>query len=298
MTNVKFIEKLAKSIEDGSQKTLTENDTFQFGCTACGKCCFGQDILLNPTDVYLMVRSGFAKKAGIRTTADLFEKEYLRLIRGHSSRAPLCVIHVEEAGGPCPFLMPAIDVADESTVKKIAKHTKDGLQPSEIVERLGLKITRFLCGLHEDRSKPAVCKSSPLGRVYGKEGSRYIVVPPVPDCPGMKVETKQVVKDWIRDTKLDVQYRHSSWFHEFLMGHHDDFKRMSDEVVYLLGEILFDPDGVLMKSGVAPDGVPTATCENVDAYMEFLKGFAETYMKMIQKNDLHSAEDIKKFLGR
>jgi hypothetical protein len=296
MPEVKWLKEIAEGIESGKQKLLSEKDTFEFECTACGECCFGQDILLNPVDIYKMVHSDFAKKTGIKTTKDLFDMEFVHWFRGSVSRAPIARITVKEKGGPCPFLIPAIGIRDEVVVEKFQKLMREeNLGPGEAMDKLGLKIERFLCGLHADGSKPTVCKSSPLGRIYKPDGIAYIVAKPIPTCPGMEVKKTQVVGEWLKKMKLDDQYRHSPWFFDFISDSHELFKKMDDQSSMLIAQTLYNPDHIALVQGVSEDSVPTQVYD-VDEYVEFVRLEVEAMIGIFVKYQVSEAADLMKVI--
>ena len=88
-----------KSIVDNLDKiTVGLDDTFQFHCTMCGKCCTNrEDILLNPKDVY-----NLAKELHI-TTKDFFTT-YCETYIGDDSRFPIVRIQPRGAVKRCPLL--------------------------------------------------------------------------------------------------------------------------------------------------------------------------------------------------
>jgi hypothetical protein len=80
-------EHLSKELEAGNIRFLQPQDSFEFGCAACGGCCFGLVVLLNPMDVYMMSRSKMAKNTyKVRWTHDLLTAGLVRLNRGPDSR--------------------------------------------------------------------------------------------------------------------------------------------------------------------------------------------------------------------
>lgn len=89
-----------KHIYDNMGMTLIGVDeTFQFGCNQCGKCCINrEDILCTPKDVFRI-----SKKLGISTYD--FIKRYCDTYLGDTTHMPVVRIVPHDAAGHCPLLV-------------------------------------------------------------------------------------------------------------------------------------------------------------------------------------------------
>lgn len=93
-----------KSIRDMSKdefenlKMLGLDDTFEFRCTACGRCCkHREDIILTPYDTYRL-----AEFFG-RTTQQILES-YCEVYEGRDSHFPVVHVLPVPPDNACPFL--------------------------------------------------------------------------------------------------------------------------------------------------------------------------------------------------
>lgn len=285
-------EHIAKGLADGSFKLFQSEDKFNFKCTACGQCCFGLDVLLNPMDVYMMSRSKMARNTyKVRWTHDLLEKGLVRLSRGPDSGYPVATIGFKETGPGkttyCPFLTP----------KNPDRHGMDllkGLSRAD-VWRYSQNGINFTCGLHEEGLKPVICRLSPLGRAYekpeeGKERTVKYFWQPIQGCPGVKSENEWVLKDYLEKAQIDRITPYSAWFYNFIEEHHVEAKAMDEESSMKLGFVLYNLDCVFlgMKSeeeieeALAKGDVPSQKFDEGD-YFETVKGLAEAFFKMYAK---------------
>lgn len=74
------------------------DDTFQFRCRACGKCCKHRvDVLLTPYDLFRIARFF------VRTPQDIVER-YCKVIAGTDSHIPIVNIKAVPPDNACPFL--------------------------------------------------------------------------------------------------------------------------------------------------------------------------------------------------
>ncbi|MCL2393013.1 MAG: YkgJ family cysteine cluster protein [Oscillospiraceae bacterium] len=74
------------------------DDTFQFKCLECGKCCrHREDLLLNSRDLF-----NVAKKLGISTEQAL--EQYCETYIGRDSKVPVARLKPQGAGRVCPLL--------------------------------------------------------------------------------------------------------------------------------------------------------------------------------------------------
>lgn len=80
------------------QMTVSLDDTFQFHCTQCGKCCIHrEDILLSPYDLYKIARE-------LRMEPIEVCKRYCETYIGNHSRMPIVRLMPQGAVQRCPFL--------------------------------------------------------------------------------------------------------------------------------------------------------------------------------------------------
>ena len=196
--NTEQLERLYKDVQQGKVPFLAQKDNLKWsGCTMCGRCCFDIDILLNPYDILKLRRH-----LGC-TTSDLIERGLVEIFPGGNSGLPLAMItfhKVDEETSLCPFAAPVVDGAKlRELAKGKDKLTIEDLEVVRIPKRLA-------CGVYPAR--PAVCRSSPLGRmsIRSKEGDdtrNLFYQPPIPSCPACQGEGQVKVAKWIEDN--DVQ---------------------------------------------------------------------------------------------
>lgn len=80
------------------ENSVTEEDTFLFGCTQCGECCRNRhDILLSPYDLFRI--AGFLKE----NISSVIEK-YCEVYIGQDSRLPVVRAKPKIHQAVCPFL--------------------------------------------------------------------------------------------------------------------------------------------------------------------------------------------------
>lgn len=80
------------------KKELKPDDTFEFQCNQCGKCCKNrEDILLTPYDIYR------ASRYLNLETKDFFDK-YCETFLGHTSKLPVVRLRPKYHEKACPLL--------------------------------------------------------------------------------------------------------------------------------------------------------------------------------------------------
>ena len=78
--------------------TIGIDETFQFHCTKCGKCCLDrEDILLNPRDMYKIAHY-------LKIPPHEVLKKYCETYIGNSSRVPIVRLKPIGKRRRCPFL--------------------------------------------------------------------------------------------------------------------------------------------------------------------------------------------------
>jgi len=162
MNNDKMIEEKLKNND-----FLTKKSKIKFNCTACGDCCYNQDIILTPIDILRLRRE-------LQTTTDeLLRKNIISIHIGPNSKLPVCVLKFPGVQTPtgnlsmCPFLKPEfndeileiqkLDISLEEKKEKVAELVK-----KKILEGKAKRI----CSIYKNR--PTVCRLYPLGRVTEK----------------------------------------------------------------------------------------------------------------------------------
>lgn len=121
------LKKAKEILNDLDLEAIGADDTFDFKCQQCGRCCMDRtDIILNPFDVY-----NGAKYLGI--TPEDFLAKYTKPVLGGVSKIPIIVLNCDDRGW-CPLL--EFDV-------------KDG--------------GKFKCSINP--AKPGACANHPLGIV-------------------------------------------------------------------------------------------------------------------------------------
>jgi len=193
------------------KKQLKPNDTFQFKCTACGKCCWNIDVLINCYDM-IRIRNGLKL-----STKEIFEKNYINFYLGPSSGLPVVTLNFLKMGESkfthCPFLKPIIKT--DKILKKIKEKAKGDLKemnrllsfiktnPEESHKILGkLEIDSWLCSIHKNR--PIICRLYPCGRIQKidtktKEKKEMFMLQEDQKgfCPGFKEKETTTLKNYL-----------------------------------------------------------------------------------------------------
>lgn len=293
--NKEMRQELVDKMEAGTLKMLKSEDKFKFDCTACGQCCLDIAVLVNPMDTYMMARSKMARNTyGVRWTHDLLSKRLVEAYRGPDSRIPIATIKFKKAarGGTsyCPFLMPARSDQHDMSVL-------DGMNRSQAYALSVLKGVKFVCGLHEEKLKPIICRLSPLGRAYrseseGKPSRLDVFWQPIAGCPGVKSDREQVVSKYMDRAGIPSIQRYSQWWFDFAAGEaRGTVAKMDDDDCAKLGAILFDLDWVLLglpgteaevEDVLAAGEAPSQKLEP-DEYFEVMTGMAAKFIELWQK---------------
>jgi len=290
-------EHLAKELEAGNVRFLKSEDSFEFGCTACGGCCFGLTVLLNPMDVYMMSRSKMARNTyRVRWTHDLLTAGLVHLNRGPESRFPIATIEFRPTGkrgtDRCPFLIPKcpdrhdLSLLNGLDIGGVRRYTSNGVH--------------FVCGLHEEGLKPAICRLSPLGRTYEltedkKElNPRYIWYPATGACPGVRNKKPWTLEQYLRESRLDVVSRYSQWWYGLTRSRQEEVKAMDEETCIKFGLILYDLDFIFMgvsgleekamEAALAAGDVPSRKLDE-GAYFEALKSMVDSFFAALDKRE-------------
>ena len=201
------LERFCGDVAQGRVPLLTLKDEFQWsGCTMCGLCCFGTDTVLSPYDI-LRIR----RHLGC-TTSDLIQRGLVEVFAGGSSGLPLAMIalrKLDNGGKVCPFLQPVVDG------QKSRERTKGKGEPSPEDVKAARTPKRLACGVYPAR--PAVCRSSPLGRltVLSKraEDTKHVFChPPTASCRAIQGEGRVRVADWIKDNGVQPYWDASERF--------------------------------------------------------------------------------------
>lgn len=225
---IEDLERLTRDLEAGKTPVLGPEDTFTFVCDMCGRCCANTDILLSSYDLVRLRRH-----LGC-TTTDLIRKGLVEVFPGGRSRLPLAMISFRPIGKDltvCPFLAHVVD-RDRLELRLGArkKPTLEDLEACRVPDRMA-------CAVHPAR--PAVCRSSPLGRVTtfdpeaGKEPARaeqkVILVSPGPYCQGMKAAARVTVEEWLERNGVLPYWQASQGFQDLSVLMVDKGLRLPDE---------------------------------------------------------------------
>ena len=90
--------RLQKIYEDMENNTLGIDDTFQFKCRTCGKCCKNRhDIILTTRDLHNIARS-------LGRSMQYIVEQYCHVYIGHSSRIPIVRLKPTGPEQTCPLL--------------------------------------------------------------------------------------------------------------------------------------------------------------------------------------------------
>lgn len=90
--------RLVKIMEDYDKIRIGPDESFQFHCDCCGKCCINrEDILLNPFDVYRMAKA-------LNITAQEVAENYCDVYLGDTSKLPILRLRPRGSIKRCPFL--------------------------------------------------------------------------------------------------------------------------------------------------------------------------------------------------
>lgn len=162
-----ILKKARETLNDLDLELIGANDTFDFKCQQCGRCCMDRtDIILNPFDVY-----NGAKYLGI--TPKEFLIKYTKPTTGGTSKIPMIVLACDDRGW-CPLL--------EFDIKGGGK---------------------FKCGINP--AKPGACANHPVGvvRENRKQTNDISIVNyqfiKVSQCDNSKGHNNpNVVKEWCK----------------------------------------------------------------------------------------------------
>lgn len=183
------LKKIVDNISSGEFKTLGENDTFEFGCIVCGKCCTDRnDIVLNPIDLHRI------SKLLNMDTHSVIDK-YCEFILGSDTKFPLLRAKFDlgvvygKMTNVCPFL------------KRNEHSSKES----------------YICSIH--KAKPYSCAIYPLGRVTNYDNktneitTSYFLQPV--NCEGSRNKVPHRVSKWINEFDLKEHEKLSSGYIEF-----------------------------------------------------------------------------------
>ncbi|MBN2531518.1 MAG: hypothetical protein JXB88_01435 [Spirochaetales bacterium] len=151
-------------------------DQYFFSCMMCGECCTGKtDIYLNLYDLYKLCN--YLK---VDYTGDLFERGLVKpAIIENGSWIPRIQFR-KKPFSFCPFL---INNMDEN-----------------------FKLECY-CRLHS-YFKPLACRMAPVGRIIdcSAEETRYVLISPAAECPGMKSLDLCKIADLENELKHELEY--------------------------------------------------------------------------------------------
>lgn len=91
-------QRLQEIMEHYDEMLIGVDDTFQFGCDQCGKCCINrEDILLNPKDIFNIARE-------LSLTPEEVVEKYCETYLGDTSRIPIVRLKPRGSIKRCPLL--------------------------------------------------------------------------------------------------------------------------------------------------------------------------------------------------
>jgi Fe-S-cluster containining protein len=247
--NKKAAQKLIKEIKMGKHRKLGMSDVFQFECTACGKCCFNNEVLLN---CYDLIRLRHALKA---STNQILQEGLISFHVGPNSGLPVCTLNFQNLSPKftkCPFLSPAIG---KEAIKSKSEFKR--------VLALGAEIEKWLCSVHKDR--PLACRFYPCGRIKsindktGKVEETFILQNVGDFCPGFKQPKKQSLRRYLNESEFQHYDDGSAKFASlvemvvksgFFVGTKDNKKKggpepllkIDSKVFFILANIMYNFD--------------------------------------------------------
>ncbi len=240
--------KILENLNIENYRVLKMNDTFKFECTACGKCCFNNVVMLN---CYDMVRL----RNGLRSsTTKILQERLLSFSIGPSSGLPVCTLqfqHLSSETSKCPFLSPAIRKS------KLNSRSKSEMKR---VLATGTKIEKWLCSVHKNR--PLACRFYPCGRIKNvdektnKIEETFFLQELSEFCPGFKKNKKQTLKKYLKDSEFGNYDKGSISFASlmkkiaeagfFIPTKDNDKKRAvlkaNSKIFFILGNIMYNFD--------------------------------------------------------
>lgn len=161
-------EEISKNLES---ITVGLDDTFQFHCTQCGKCCIQRtDIMLSPMDIFRMTIE-------LRMTPSDFFRKYCHMVIGTASRIPIVMLRPVGQDNRCPLLK-----NNKCTVHKV-KPAVCGMFP----------LGRYIAISPEDYGKKALDHSE----------VKYLLQPP--ECgDDSEIHT---VREWLGNFDISLEDR-------------------------------------------------------------------------------------------
>lgn len=260
MPDVEYMKRLAEKFERGEVPFLGANDTFEFACDQCGKCCRDrEDILLSPLDIFHL------SKATGKTGEEILEK-YGDCYIGPQSNLPVVRLKYREDGNghtTCYFL--------------------------------GQKDCKFYCRVHEH--KPTVCRTYPLGKMqsFKKEDEKVDFKPKYflqeddtsGNCSGLersrREHVQQTLVDWVGGKeKMEVADRCSEIFYSFTADYGKALKldRIKKKAFPVVLEMFFGMLGKMIYSDFDD-------CQDDEQFLkklEFNLGMALVLVKKTSEN--------------
>ncbi len=88
---------MSYDIEELMRNKLEMDDTFEFGCDTCGKCCHRDELLLSGYDIYSISKH-------LNKTMEEIIKENCFIYIGHDSKLPIVSVKPRVGDNSCRFL--------------------------------------------------------------------------------------------------------------------------------------------------------------------------------------------------
>ncbi len=223
---------IVEGIKSGAVDILEKDtDKFEFGCNACGECCFDMDIILHPDEILNIRDSKFVQETlEMRRTSDLVDAGFLNFSIGPDSGMPIATIKFQRVTAgmtKCPFLLPAMGV-----------ELKDGIPvPTPLLTDEGNP--KLMCAVHG--SHPNVCRSYPLGVIGDAENPDGYLLQKTCGCSSKKnSETKKwSVRDWFKEQESG----RDGWLYGILKQIRDHkLHESGNPILAFLVLLLYNPD--------------------------------------------------------
>jgi hypothetical protein len=211
----------------GEYAVTDDSPAYDHDCIRCGgRCCFNNDVIIGPHDIWRIVTGKDARALGIRTSHDLFRKSdrdglpLLNYYIGPESGMPVASINMRRLGEKatvCPFLAPVYMAGSEAETSSFDMESLKKLDTLKAED--GTPVG--LCAL--ENSKPTICRAYPLGRLGlsasdGKDPPKMGYVWTEGErCRKYRAEDgPMTVREYVSKWGLDGAYRQSDMTMEWM----------------------------------------------------------------------------------
>jgi hypothetical protein len=216
------------------------NDTFEFECGACGRCCGEFTIILTPYDIIRL------RRATGHDTDELVNRGIIYIERMQFKKA--------FGFGPVAAMFEALGVSQNDVIPVALLGLKaDSLGKSACEFLSPPGNGRRLCGVYEHR--PGMCRLHPLGCVTVDGEREWFFRKPLCDAGKGKTHT---VESWLDESEmepyLEANARYLTWMQD-LLGHCELFSSVAEGDWKKLEMILF---------GLSRDGTTSTTMDTIE----------------------------------